>query len=183
MMDLKYAAWLAGHLVERIAPMVERVEIAGSVRRQRETVGDIELVARPHLNRDLFAKEATPLLDDLRASLADIGTLVKNGDRYIRLHLTKADQYVDIFLVWPPAAWGSILAIRTGPADLGKYVVTRCRDFDIMHADGRARHIHTGELVPTETEEQFFSIAGLECVPPEKRDEQLASLQPGGIPG
>lgn len=179
-MTLQYADWLAGHVVTRISPFLKRVEIAGSIRRRRPQVGDIEIVAEPHLNPDLFAGHATPVLDDLRKSLSEIGTLLKNGDRYIQAHLTKTDQKLDLFLVWPPANWGSILAIRTGPARLGQYVVTHCRESRIMHTQGHAVHMDTGEILTTATEADFFALAGVECVPPEDRDALADRLLAGG---
>jgi len=47
MMTLDYAEWLAQHLIKRISPFVEHVEVAGSVRRKRDPVGDLELAAIP----------------------------------------------------------------------------------------------------------------------------------------
>jgi len=169
MMQLERAEFLAGHLVKRISPFLKRVEIAGSIRRKVEVVGDIEIVAVPVMNTDLFQEQATPVLDPLRLELQKIGRLVKNGNRYIRVHLTKPDVYADIFIVWPPATWGSILAIRTGPHDLGKYVVTKCRERGFIHKDGHAVK-EDGTPVATDTEEQFFALAGLECPKPEHRD-------------
>jgi DNA polymerase (family 10) len=169
-MQLEYAEWLAGHLVERIKPFLKRVEIAGSIRRKRDEVGDIELVVEPVMNNDLFEKEATPVLDPLRLELQKIGRLVKNGNRYIRVHLTKPDVYADIFVVWPPATWGSIMAIRTGPHELGKYVVTKCKDRGFIHKDGHAIRADSGDPISTDTEAQFFALAGLECPAPEHRD-------------
>ena len=174
-MKLEYAEWLAGHLIGRISPFLKRVEVAGSVRRKRPMVGDIEVVCEPVMNHDLFGEHATPVLDPLRLELSKIGRLVKNGDRYIRVHLTKPDQYADLFIVWPPAQWGSILAIRTGPHDLGKYVVTKCRENGIVHRDGHAKDVDTGEVIPTENEADFFKLAGLEMPLPEHRDD-LAKL-------
>lgn len=174
-MDLEYAEWLAGHLIKRISPFLKRVEIAGSIRRKREKVGDIEIVATPYMNPDLFQPEATPILDPLRLELQKLGRLVKNGNRYIRVHLTKPDQYADIFIVWPPATWGSIFAIRTGPHELGKYIVTKMRDRGFVHEDGHAIREEDGTVIATDTEEQFFALAGLECPKPEHRDH-LASI-------
>lgn len=175
-MNLEYAEWLAGHLVKRISPYLKRVEIAGSIRRQCSTVGDIEIVAVPYMNGDLFAGQDTPILDPVRVALSKIGTIKKGGDRYIRVHLTKTDQHADIFIVWPPAQWGSIYAIRTGPASLGRYVVTRCRENGIAHTKGHAVEIETGRVIPTPTEEDFFGLAGVDCVAPERRDTLAKQL-------
>jgi DNA polymerase/3'-5' exonuclease PolX len=137
-------------------------------------VGDIEIVCEPVMNADLFSEHATPVLEPLRAELVKLGRIVKGGDRYIRIHMTKPDQYADLFIVWPPAQWGSIMAIRTGPRELSSYVVTRCQEAGITHKDGHAIG-SDGLVLPTETEAQFFALAGLELPRPEHRDE-LAKL-------
>ena len=46
-MPLAFATTLAKKLVDELAPYCQRIEIAGSVRRQSAEVGDIELVAIP----------------------------------------------------------------------------------------------------------------------------------------
>lgn len=169
-MDLEYAQNLAHHLIERIKPTLIRVEVAGSIRRECERVGDIEIVAQPYLNEDLFADQGSPILEPLLGELGKIGRIVKGGQRYIRVFFTKPEVYGDIFLVHPPAQWGSIMAIRTGPSDLSRYVVTKMREQGVRHQDGYAKNIETGEVVPTPTEEDFFGLAGLTCPLPKHRD-------------
>jgi DNA polymerase (family 10) len=169
-MDLKYARWLSGHLIERLGPFLERLEVAGSIRRGKETVGDVELVGVPVLNEDLFGDGATPVLEGLMESLREISTIEKAGARYIRAHLLKTGQTLDLFLVHPPAQWGSIMAIRTGPDTLSRWVVTKCQERGIRHTDGHAVQTDTGEVIPTATEEQFFALAGMECPDPEERE-------------
>jgi DNA polymerase/3'-5' exonuclease PolX len=174
-MPLEYAQSIAEHLVKRLTPHLQRVVVAGSVRRETPNVGDLEIVGEPYLNADLFDEGGTPILEGLRAELLTIGRFVKNGNRYMRVHFPKPDVYADIFLVSPPAQWGSILAIRTGPSTLSKHVVTKMRENGYVHTDGYAKNADTGEVVPTETEEQFFALAGLACPIPRNRDH-LAKL-------
>src|SRR5437879_3251534 len=44
---LTHARAIADDLIEKITPLCERCEIAGSIRRQKAEVGDIEIVAVP----------------------------------------------------------------------------------------------------------------------------------------
>jgi DNA polymerase/3'-5' exonuclease PolX len=48
-MPLEYAREMAGALVEILAPACERIEIAGSVQRQKSKPNDIEIVCEPKL--------------------------------------------------------------------------------------------------------------------------------------
>lgn len=50
---LEEARQAAGHLLESLADYCERVELAGSVRRERRMVKDIEVVPTPE-ERDFF---------------------------------------------------------------------------------------------------------------------------------
>jgi len=47
MFDLSYAQGIAEGLVEQLAPHCDKISIAGSIRRQRAFVKDIEIVAIP----------------------------------------------------------------------------------------------------------------------------------------
>jgi DNA polymerase (family 10) len=177
-LSLKQGEFIAGRIVEEIRGCLKRIKIAGSIRRKRPLVNDIEIVAEPFLNEDLFSDTGTPVLVELMLALQRIGTIKKAGNRFIQV----ADVYereglnLDLFLVHPPAQWGSILAIRTGPAILGQYIVTKCRDFGYQHKEGHAVEIETGKVIPTETEEQFFALADVNLHPPEHRDDLALTL-------
>lgn len=83
---------------------------------------------------------------------------------------------LDVYLVWEPAQWGSLLAIRTGPAGLGQYVVTKMQDYGYRHDHGHAVRQATGETESTPTEEDFFALARIPCLLPRQRDDQLRAL-------
>ena len=172
---------MAAEVVDELKPHVVRMKAVGSLRRQRSLVGDLEFVVEPHMvTVDLFGAEG-PDLTALKARLLAIGAWVKGRERMIQITdlLGRQGMKLDLFLVWPPAQWGSILAIRTGPAGLGQYAVTKMRDFGYRHDRGRAVRESTGELVPTPTEEDFFALARVPCLKPRLRDAQLRALTNG----
>lgn len=68
------------------------------------------------------------------------------------------------------------MAIRTGPQELSKYCVTAMRERGIRQDRGQVHNPATGEILPTETEEAFFELAGVECVPPARREAQADAL-------
>jgi hypothetical protein len=129
------------------------------------------------MHADLFGGQM-PVLDPIRAVMRQLGTWVKGGDRMMQVTdlLGRPGLTLDLYLVHPPSAWGSQLAIRTGPAELGHYVVTACRRFGFRHDNGYAQRLYTGERVPTDTEDQFFALAQVPCVPPQERDELAVRL-------
>ena len=115
----------------RLAPACDRLEIAGSIRRARPDVGDVELVAVPRVTPgrpDLFGTPmgATDELHALATALLAQGFLAHRPDRNGRWAFGEKLKRVvfrgaagelplDLFAVTPPAQWGVIFTIRTGP--------------------------------------------------------------------
>jgi DNA polymerase/3'-5' exonuclease PolX len=75
---------------------------------------------------------------------------------------------LDLFIVQPPAQWGAILAIRTGPAHYSHWLVTQRKQGGAMPSYLRQRDgaLWDGdELVPTPTEASYFAALGIDTVP------------------
>jgi DNA polymerase/3'-5' exonuclease PolX len=166
------ALLIAERLIAQLAPACERIEVAGSIRRERDEVHDIELVAVPRVEVevDLFG-DSTARRSLLDPALVGLGRFDKNGERYKQIYLPDGI-YHDLFLVLPPAQWGVILTIRTGPADFSHWLVTPKRQGGAMPAHLR---VHDGalwqgnEIVPTPEEKDFFAALGLPYVEPRER--------------
>jgi len=134
-LPLAVAAPLAAKIIAELRPHCVRVEIAGSIRRRRDEVGDIEVLAVPDVGVDLLGEEDDDTMLDLKIqSLFNEGRLKpgpRNGPQWKTLEIGHwPGVMLDLFIVDgnPPDSWGVQLAIRTGPADLAKALVTeRCR--------------------------------------------------------
>ncbi len=185
---------VAEELRELLAPACERIVIAGSLRRRKALVSDIELVAEPR-----YYDAAEGLFDTVRRSALDavVATLDR---REVRLHRRdgseevqtrdgnayKALAYrglpVDLFLVTPEsgADWGVILTIRTGPADFSRELVTRCRAWGRRVQGGRLYAY--GRYVPCPDEQTFLAELGMPWLEPEERAPERVKLMMGGLP-
>ena len=177
-MNLSKVRALAQGWLDKLAPYCERIEIKGSIARGKPEPKDIELVAIPKFGKgttDLFGAEVAPvnllnLIVDAHARNEDL-VLTKNGDRYKQFHLPEY-VYVDLFIVLPPAQWGVIATIRTGPGDYSKWLVTQKRQGGAMPA-----HLHQkdgalwrgNEMIETPEESDYFRALGLDWVAPELR--------------
>jgi DNA polymerase/3'-5' exonuclease PolX len=172
---------LAKHCAERLRPVASRVKAAGSLRRFRPQVGDIEFVIEPRLGPPNLLGEREPEIAPIRAVVEKLGRWLKGGDRYMAATDLLGDygRRLDIWLVHPPAQWGSILAIRTGPADLGRLVMTRMKAKGLRHVDGFVYNPSTALTIDTPEEDDFFRLADLPCWAPRWRDELLQRLQTG----
>ena len=83
---LAKARGFAQIIAARLAPYCERIEIAGSIRRKRETVGDIELVAISRRGTNLLGEPTDQQLVDQPLLAMEregyLGKPTKDGDRY-----------------------------------------------------------------------------------------------------
>ncbi len=165
----------------------ERWEIAGSVRREKPEVGDIEHVVIPRFGEvdagaGLFA-------DPVRVNLLwhHLYELVGSGKVTKHLYMNSTTGAVsprwgelyrgvdfngfnhEIFLT-TPEMWGSTLLIRTGPAEYSKYVVTAVKDNGIYRQqDGGLIDVVSGARIPTPTEEEYCRLCGVPWINPRAR--------------
>jgi DNA polymerase beta thumb len=185
-MNLADARSIAEGLVERMAPFVERIEIAGSIRRQAPQVKDIEIIAIPKWEK----REVQDGLFDtktVRVNLLHEWALtsgvhwIKPGTKeIIPWPLNPQGRYwrglvpttetraikLDVFLT-TPAGWGAILLVRTGSAEFSKAVVTHAKKINRPLFEGRLTI--GGQAVETPEEEDVFRLLGLQYVEPSKR--------------
>jgi hypothetical protein len=135
-----------------------RIEIAGSVRREKQDPKDIELVAigavRSSTGRNLFGEVVSETLMDLLEErlklLLEPGSgwaweldkwIPRNGPRYKRLRHKALGICCDLFLT-TERGWGGAMAIRTGPAAFSQALVTLARRQGKHVADGYLIHGH-----------------------------------------
>jgi len=182
---LAEAQRIAGAIVGQLDPSCVRLEIAGSLRRGRPDVGDIELVAIPR-----FIEEPSGLFDTCQVSLLDralareerdqVLERLEGGDRYVKLRHLRSGLQVDLFVCLPPAQFGCILAIRTGPADYSQRLVTLARRQGNHVAGGALRlgmrdhstpaeKVCTCPVIPTPEERDFFAALGGRYLEPSER--------------
>lgn len=177
-MPYSQALAIAQRIVEALRPYCERIEIAGSLRRKADYVGDIEIVciSKTERPKDMFGLDLTAaptLTNDLAGKL---GRLIKGGDKYKQIDL--GEIMLDLFIT-TPECWGVIFAIRTGPADFSHWLVTP-RKYggplpSYMHvADGRVWA--NSQALYTPEEANFFRLLDLPVIPPHERDEYYALL-------
>ena len=170
-LPLARAMEIAQQVSDLLAPAVERSKVAGSVRRQRPVVRDLEIVIEPRMQLDLLGA-GTPEIEPVHRALREMGDWSKGGDRYVQIRnvLGHEGLKLDAFIVHDPARFPVILALRTGPAPLSEWAVTRMRQFGRRSVSGRIVDLKTGEELPCESEEQFFAYAKLPFLPPRFRD-------------
>lgn len=180
-MEYKRALKIAEHYVDLFAPHCERIQIAGSIRRKKPQVKDIEIVAEPRIvvQKDMFGYVVAEVtaLDPVFASLQENGEglFIKNGNRYKQIQLMGPGMSgikLDLFLVLPPAQWGVILMIRTGPAEFSRRIVSQKFKGGLLpdHLWVEEGMVQDGTSYYTMPEEEdYFRVLGIAPTPPELR--------------
>lgn len=109
-MKLEEAQVIAERIKAELAPHCERIEIAGSIRRKKPEVGDIEIVAIPKpYDIGLFESGITPVVNQWEKVKGELPC------KYTQRILPEGIK-LDLFFA-EPDNWGLIYAIRTGNAD------------------------------------------------------------------
>lgn len=158
--------------------------VAGSVRRCKPEVGDIEHVCIPKMGEvptgGLFGGvETVNLLWRRLDGLVADGTLMKHvyqtvsgpqfrwGEKYRGVDFRGFNN--EIFCA-DTLNFGSTLLIRTGPAEYSKNFVDRFLCGGLYRQQGgHLIHIKSGQIVPVPDEETYYKMAGLPFIPPQKR--------------
>jgi DNA polymerase/3'-5' exonuclease PolX len=188
-LPLEAAEIIAAAFIHHLSPYAERIEVAGSIRRKKPEVGDIEIVMIPklHQDKDMFGEVCGPMLtsyDEGIASYIRCETPLRlndseperkpalerlnNGERYLKLYETVNEVQIDLFIVLPPAQWGPIISIRTGSAEYSKRLVTALKVKDLRCEDGRVLTKDNNQIdCPNEID--FFRACGMKMIDPVKR--------------
>lgn len=166
---------LAEEVSRDLAPVVVQSKAVGSLRRRQPSVGDLEFLVEPRMiDADLFGGKKAHV-EPIREVAERLGTWVKGGEKMMQItDLYGTDSVtLDLYIVTPPANFYCLLAIRTGPWELGKQAVQLMRDHGLRHVDGRIVR-RDGSEYPVESEQDFFAAAGLPWLPPHLRDDPAA---------
>lgn len=167
--QLEEARQIATVLVDKLRVHCQRIEIAGSIRREKPEVGDIEIVAIPCFIADLFGVPSQSALDTLDWN--DFGGVVKAGSKYKQIKLHQGVN-LDLFIVTPPAQWGVQFILRTGPKEYSHKIVTPRKHGGLLPSYLRVQqgaiwsHNH---IVPTAEEIDVSNLMGLPYVEPRLR--------------
>jgi DNA polymerase (family 10) len=159
-----------------ISQSCDRIEIAGSIRRKRPYVHDIDIVVIPRFvhmpPKTLFGDpEETSELERRLCELEaqEHIALIRRGERVQQLKLRNLAVPVDLYLA-SEDSWATLLLIRTGSKEHNIYLCTLAKRLGMqLKADGSGL-LQNGQLVVNGSEEAIFKALNLPFVVPEERD-------------
>jgi DNA polymerase (family 10) len=172
---LNVATEVAEEIVAALSgvPGCVRCDWAGSLRRMRETVGDLDIL--------VAAEDSGPFMEAF-TELPDTAEIIAHGEKKTSIRTTKGLQ-VDLRVV-PPDSWGAALQYFTG----SKAHNIRIRELAVRHRLKLSEYglfeVESGEKIVSETEEEVYERLGLPWIPPTLREDrgEVAAGLAGKLP-
>ncbi len=161
--EWRVAFMAANEIRQKLEPHCAQIMIVGSLRRQCETVHDIDIVLQPLPGE----------YDEMRlfALQRDLGEAWQAGKgKWAMITGKYAGIPVDLYFATPDS-WWTLVVIRTGSAGHNIRMCSRAKYLGLkLHADGTGiEDLDTGKrLIPT-TEQQIFDLLQLDYVEPKDR--------------
>ncbi|MEU8342590.1 DNA polymerase/3'-5' exonuclease PolX [Spirillospora sp. NPDC048832] len=156
------AAGVADEVVAALSelPQVERCARAGSLRRMRETIGDVDVLAA--------SRDPRPIMAAFTA-LPFVAEVIASGEKKTSIRTAKGLQ-VDLRVV-PPESWGAALQYFTGSQahnirtrEIAVKAGLKLSEYGLFDAG-------TDELIVSETEEEVYERLGLPWIHPALRED------------
>src|SRR5580704_15820956 len=165
------AGAVARKIVEELRPVCDRIEIAGSLRRGKLEVHDVDLVLLPNCSHEEFLLDHSTPLERLLTHMVERGSLtsVRGRGKVQCFVATKTGIPIDLYFA-RPETWATLLLIRTGSKEHNIRLAQRAKTLGMkLRASGDGIEDEHGKLIKVETEEDVYRILELPYVAPAER--------------
>lgn len=157
-----------------LSPCCERICIAGSIRRRKATVGDIEIVYVPKMERirdpdNMFASLLAPMTDTVIRDFQSTGFMERRlnikgvatyGPRNKLMRHVASEIGVDLFATTADC-WFNYLVCRTGGAASNVAIATAAQRLGWKWNPYGPGFSRFGDIRPMPSEEAVFAFVGL----------------------
>lgn len=155
-MELRTAQVIADGVVRRLSSYCQKIEIAGSIRRKRPVVRDIDLVLIPS-DREAVDKV-----------LMQLGRMKMSGLKLARVQMESIT--LDVYYA-TPETWATLLLIRTGSTENNIRLAGLAKNKGWrLAASGDGLFNETGERIAGETEASIYQALHLPYQEPWERN-------------
>ena len=148
----------------RQLPGIGRVTTAGSLRRGRETVGDIDLL----VTGPACAPEPVAAVAEHVAAYPPMVDLIAKGQNKVSFHLRHGLQ-VDVRML-PEESFGAALQYFTGSKLHNVAIRQRALKLGYTLNEYALARLDDGTPLPGSTEEEIYAALGMAWIPPEMRE-------------
>lgn len=155
-------AWpVAQEILAKLAelPGVTETAVAGSLRRMKETIGDLDLM--------VAANEAKPIMDAF-IKMPNVESIIGQGPTKSRVQLLNG-MGVDL-RVLPAERWGTLLVYFTGSKDHNRELRELAQKQGMTLNEHAFTPLDGGDEILCETETAVYQTLGLSYIPPTMRE-------------
>ncbi len=159
---LSFGRKIADELIEYLSAVdgIERITAAGSLRRGRETIGDLDLLASgPGAEQALSRFTAHPKVHDVLGF----------GENKASVRFGLEGLQVDLRAL-PTESYGAAMQYFTGSKQHNIVLRTRALKQGLTLNEYGLSRLEGGEVVASRTEEEIYERLGLDWIPPELRE-------------
>ena len=149
---------------------IDKVTPAGSLRRGRETAGDLDLLA----TGPACAPEKTVEAVEYVAAYSEIHDVIARGENKVSFHLVDGLQ-VDVRLL-PAESYGAALQYFTGSKAHNVSLRQRALKMGYTLSEWALARLDDSSIVAAASEEEIYSALGMDWIPPELR-ENLGEIE------
>ena len=156
---------------------VSRIEPVGSLRRMRETIGDIDILVTAEQSEKITGR-----IMDAFTSMDTVGQVLARGETKSSVILKSGIQ-VDLRIL-PRASYGAALHYFTGSKDHNVAIRDRGKRMGLKISEYGVFDARTEKVLGGKDEEEIFKAVGLPFIPPELRENsgEIEAAEEGRLP-
>jgi DNA polymerase (family 10) len=160
---------LASKILQGIEPFCLRAEVAGSFRRRKDSINDLDIVIQPKPTPLIWLQ----ILKTIRHEF--VAVTEKQGDKLATLYLPFASKQgpghiqVDFYRA-DPTTWGILLLVRTGSKEHNVYLCNLALSKGLRLQYSQGLTDRNGNVVASRAEEEVFEALGLPFIQPKDRE-------------
>ncbi len=187
-MEHSKAKALAETYKAMLQPFCQRIEIVGSIRREKPETHDIDILCIPlygyiaNKQADLFNSNGKEYkipgwpVNGFIDTVGSIGQKIKGSPatgKYCQRKITIDEangEFINFELyICGLDNWGYMMALRTGPAEYSKMLVTKGKALKYEFNGGFVRKYRSSVIIPIYNETDFFKLLQMPYIEPENR--------------
>ena len=154
------------NMVQRLkqVPEVKQVELAGSLRRGKETIGDIDILISCDEN------DRKKIIEHFTSS-AITKQILARGETKVSIVMKKTGRQADLRIV-NAEEWGSALQYFTGSKEHNIHLRSIAKEKGYKISEYGIFSIKNNKRIAGKTEEEIYRTLGFQMIPPEMREDK-----------
>jgi len=158
--------------------VVSQTDIAGSLRRMKETIGDIDILVIPRSSPEKSSHE----IMDAFTSMGTVSDILARGETKSSVILGSGIQ-VDLRIL-PKSDYGAAMHYFTGSQDHNIVMRDRAKRMGLKISEYGVFDVKSDNRRGGEREEDIFKLVGLPFIPPELRENsgEIEAAEKGELP-